>query len=403
MPFSFDPFSLSILPPILPGAAKANFFIAGMLLNRISYHFVEIALFAKNRFLDLEIDFQAVIQEKLECLDGRIQGLRQYDNCLNEHLEPVVARSLSLRKRCNQLIQERKKVGRRPSPVARPSPSEYAWSPCSGYPLSSGGEVISRCCHNLVTLVDKASFRAGYLVDRFTHGSGNCDGEGDYCYSNQPVASEVPGEEESEWSASGLLPSCIWEECFVPLDLAFLRCFRFDNELMAGKSHFQGESQAWNTPAEWADAVVSILNSLAILDDPDISFHRLKLSMGNVILDGSTSSLPITGQVFSVANKEIAKADFAGAMKVADLVADARFAGADLSQRKIIRWISTGVNGLRLKAYAVGRTYYVRPEDLVTFCQARAAAKIPNDDLGQKPEKKDSAKLRADLLKNGLL
>ena len=95
--------------------------------------------------------------------------------------------------------------------------------------------------------------------------------------------------------------------------------------------------------------------------------------------------------------------NFAGAMLVADLVTDDRFAGAGLSQRQIIRWIRVGVYGLRLPAYAVGRNYHVRPEDLVTYCQALAEAKMRRGDLGQKPEKKDSAKLRAALREGGLI
>ena len=93
---------------------------------------------------------------------------------------------------------------------------------------------------------------------------------------------------------------------------------------------------------------------------------------------------------------------FDGALGLDALCGDPRFAGAGLKPKKLTRWIKRGLLGIRLKALAVGRDFYVRPDDLVAFCEKLAEAKVA------KPSavpcgKQDAENLRSALRERGLI
>ena len=94
--------------------------------------------------------------------------------------------------------------------------------------------------------------------------------------------------------------------------------------------------------------------------------------------------------------------NFDGAWALAALCTDQRFGAGRLNPKKLRRWIRIGVQGIRLKALSVGREYYVRPEDLVAFCQQVAEAKITKPSVVQ-AGKQDGDKLRSSLRARGLL
>jgi hypothetical protein len=93
---------------------------------------------------------------------------------------------------------------------------------------------------------------------------------------------------------------------------------------------------------------------------------------------------------------------FDGALGLDALSRDPRFAGAGLNPKKVTRWIKRGLRGIRLKALAVGRDFYVRPEDLVAFCEQVAEAKIAKPSVVQ-AGKQDADKLRSALRERGLI
>ena len=93
---------------------------------------------------------------------------------------------------------------------------------------------------------------------------------------------------------------------------------------------------------------------------------------------------------------------FDGALGLEALCGDPRFAGAGLKPKKLTRWIKRGLRGIRLKALAVGRDFYVRPEDLVAFCEQVAEAKIAKPSVVQ-AGKQDGDKLRSALRERGLI
>jgi len=93
---------------------------------------------------------------------------------------------------------------------------------------------------------------------------------------------------------------------------------------------------------------------------------------------------------------------FDGALGLDALCGDPRFAGAGLNPKKVTRWIKRGLRGIRLRALAVGRDFYVRPEDLVAFCEQVAEAKVFKPSVVQ-AGKQDADKLRAALRERGLI
>ena len=61
-----------------------------------------------------------------------------------------------------------------------------------------------------------------------------------------------------------------------------------------------------------------------------------------------------------------------------------------------------GLRGIRLKALAVGRDFYVRPDDLVAFCEQVAESKVAKS-LAAPSCKQDGDKLRSALHERGLI
>ena len=61
-----------------------------------------------------------------------------------------------------------------------------------------------------------------------------------------------------------------------------------------------------------------------------------------------------------------------------------------------------GLRGIRLKALAVGRDFYVRPGDLVAFCEQVAESKVAKPSAAPSC-KQDADKLRSALLEKGLI
>jgi len=93
---------------------------------------------------------------------------------------------------------------------------------------------------------------------------------------------------------------------------------------------------------------------------------------------------------------------FDGALGLEALCGDPRFAGAGLKPKKLTRWIKRGLRGIRLKALAVGRDFYVRPDDLVAFCERVAEAKVAKPSAVPSG-KQNGAKLRSALRERGLI
>ena len=93
---------------------------------------------------------------------------------------------------------------------------------------------------------------------------------------------------------------------------------------------------------------------------------------------------------------------FDGAFGLDALCGDPRFAGAGLNAKKLTRWIKRGLQADAPKALAVGREYFVRPEDLVAFCEQVAEAKIAKPSVVQSG-KQDADKLRSALRERGLI
>jgi hypothetical protein len=93
---------------------------------------------------------------------------------------------------------------------------------------------------------------------------------------------------------------------------------------------------------------------------------------------------------------------FDGALGLEALCGDPRFAGAGLKPKKLTRWIKRGLRGIRLKALAVGRDFYVRPEDLVAFCELVAQAKVAKPSAAPSGNQ-DATKLRSALRERGLI
>ena len=94
--------------------------------------------------------------------------------------------------------------------------------------------------------------------------------------------------------------------------------------------------------------------------------------------------------------------NFDGALGLDALCGDPRFAGAGLKPKKLTRWIKRGLRGICLKALAVGRDFYVRPEDLVAFCEQVAESKVAKP-LAAPSCKQDGDKLRSALHERGLI
>ncbi len=93
---------------------------------------------------------------------------------------------------------------------------------------------------------------------------------------------------------------------------------------------------------------------------------------------------------------------FDGALALDALCRDPRFEGGKVNPTKIRRWIKRGLRGVRLRALAVGREYFVRPEDLVAFCEQVAEAKVFKPSVVQSV-KQDGGKLRSALRARGLI
>jgi hypothetical protein len=93
---------------------------------------------------------------------------------------------------------------------------------------------------------------------------------------------------------------------------------------------------------------------------------------------------------------------FDGALALEALCGDPRFAGAGLKSKRLNRWIRRGLRGIRLKAIAVGRDFYVRPDDLVAFCELVAQAKVAKQPVAPSG-KQDGDKLRSALREKGLI
>ena len=96
------------------------------------------------------------------------------------------------------------------------------------------------------------------------------------------------------------------------------------------------------------------------------------------------------------------KQNFDGALALDALCRDPRFEAGKINPTRLRRWIKRGLRGIRLKALAVGREYFVRPEDLVTFCEQVAEAKVFKPSVVQ-AGKQDADKLRAALRERGLI
>jgi hypothetical protein len=93
---------------------------------------------------------------------------------------------------------------------------------------------------------------------------------------------------------------------------------------------------------------------------------------------------------------------FDGALALDALCRDARFKAGKINPTRLRRWIKRGLRGVRLKALAVGRDFYVRPEDLIAFCERVAEAKITKPSVVQSG-KQDADKVRSALRERGLI
>lgn len=307
MAVPFDPFSLEILPPIRPDTPKANLFVAGMLLNRISYHFVETAGFARTKFMDPALNFPEKIDKKLEDISRKIEALRQIDPKIQNGLIKLQTAFLKLKEKCLWLRKERKKYDKLLSTRELPKCSEYQLQGGKGYRLFVAGAEISNLCGILVANMDQGPFRAGYIVDRFTHGTGNWNREEesgdwvneDYCYSHFPTIPSGRGRSfEIAWRQLDGEQPCLWDDHVGDEDKVFLKWFRFD-----GISHcapFLGNlDREVLSPTEWANAVTGMWDALVRWDKPSAGFERLSVSNGDVSLDGVVVvSLPPGGQLY---------------------------------------------------------------------------------------------------------
>lgn len=294
MAVPFDPFSLEILPPIRPDTPKANLFVAGMLLNRISYRFVETAAFARTKFMDPTLDFPRNIDKRLEDFSRKIEALGQISQKIQDGLIKLQKSFFELEEKCLWLRKERKKYDELLSTRGLPKCSEYPLRGGMGYRLFDGGAHISKLCDSLVANMNERPFRAGYIVDRFTHGTGNWDREQesgdwvneDYCYSYFPTIPAGDGRSlEIAWRQLDGEQPCGWDGHVGNMDKVFLKWFRFD-----GISHcapFLGNlDREFPSPTEWANAVTGMWDALVRWDKPSAGFERLSVSNGDVSLDG---------------------------------------------------------------------------------------------------------------------
>lgn len=96
------------------------------------------------------------------------------------------------------------------------------------------------------------------------------------------------------------------------------------------------------------------------------------------------------------------KQNFDGALALDALCRDPRFEAGKINPTRLRRWIKRGLRGIRLKALAVGREYFVRPEDLIAFCEMLSEAKVFQPSMVQSG-KQDADKLRAALRARGLI
>lgn len=306
MAVPFDPFSLEILPPIRPDTPKANLFVAGMLLNRISYHFVETAGFARTKFMDPALNFPEKIDKKLEDISRKIEALRQIDPKIQNGLIKLQTAFFELKEKCLWLRKERKKYDKLLSTRELPKCSEYPLRGGMGYRLFDGGAHISKLCDSLVANMNERPFRAGYIVDRFTHGTGNWNREEesgdwvneDYCYSHFPTIPSGRGRSfEIAWRKLDGEQPCLWDDHVGDEDKVFLEWFKFD-----GNSHrapFLGNlDQGFPNPTEWANAVTGMWDALVRWDKPAAGFERFSISGGELRFDGEmVVSMPPGGQL----------------------------------------------------------------------------------------------------------
>ena len=304
MAVPFDPFSLEILPSIRPDTPKANLFVAGMLLNRISYRFVEIALFAKNKFLEATPDFASVIDPKLTFLAAKIHQLRGYDPRLANRMDPFFKGHVSLQARCEELKREQAKSRALPEGAKQSRLQDYVWHAGSGYPLSNSGEGVSRHCRFLIEVLSEDAFKAGYLVDRYTHGTGNYTGEEDYCYSHLPILQEgSSGNVEIVWRQFEANYPCDWEAHVSMDDRGFLKQFYFDGKTQTVPYLDSGKDSPLPSPTEWANAVTAMWGALVRWDKPYADFNQISVSGGTVLKNGEVlASFPPKSQLPKAVN-----------------------------------------------------------------------------------------------------
>jgi len=93
---------------------------------------------------------------------------------------------------------------------------------------------------------------------------------------------------------------------------------------------------------------------------------------------------------------------FDEALALDALCREPRFEAAKINSTKLRRWIKVGLCGIRLKALAVGRDFYVRPDDLISFCEQVAEAKVAKPSAAPSV-KQDGDKLRSALRESGLI
>jgi len=93
---------------------------------------------------------------------------------------------------------------------------------------------------------------------------------------------------------------------------------------------------------------------------------------------------------------------FDEALALDALCREPRFEAAKINSTKLRRWIKRGLRGIRLKALAVGRDFYVRPDDLIAFCEQVAEAKVAKPSAAPSG-KQDGDKLRSALRERGLI
>jgi len=270
-----------------------------MLLNRISYHFVEIALFAKNKFLDATPDFASVIDPKLTFLAAKIHQLRGYDPRLANRMDPFFKGYVSLQARCEELKREQAKSSALPEGAKRPRLQDYVWHEGSGYPLSNSGEGVSRHCRFLIEVLSEDAFKAGYLVDRYTHGTGNYTGEEDYCYSHLPILQEgSSGNVEIVWRQFEANYPCDWETHVSKDDRGFLKQYYFDGKTQTVPYLDSGKDSPLPSPTEWANAITEMWDALVRWDKPTTGFERFSMSVGELRLDGKlVVSIPPDNQL----------------------------------------------------------------------------------------------------------